>query len=166
LTLNAVKQFRIAIGLANTLVIAVENSMKRTYFDTNILISAFQGKEQIADIALSMLLDPDRELVISDILRLEVLPKPTYHKRQHEVEFMKWILANAMLCVTCKPALVEKAIDFASHYNLHPLDALHIAAAYEAEVDEFVTLEKPTKPICQVQEIKVISIYPQTPLNE
>jgi len=79
---------------------------------------------------------------------------------------MKWILANAMLCVTCKPALVEKAIDFASYYNLHPLDALHIAAAYEAEVDEFVTLEKPTKPICQVQEIKVISIYPQTPLNE
>ncbi len=53
----------------------------------------------------------------------------------------------------------ELAIEMSSKYDMTPIDALHIGAAAIAGVDEFITLEKPTKPICRVQEIKVESIY-------
>ena len=53
--------------------------MKRVYIDANVLIAAFQGEEQIAQRALRVLDDPALKLVISDYLRLEVLPKPTFH---------------------------------------------------------------------------------------
>lgn len=42
------------------------------------------------------------------------------------------------------------------------IDALYIAAAAVAGVDEFVTLEKPTKPICRVREVQVISIHAES----
>ena len=62
--------------------------MKRTYVDANVLIAAFQGKEQISQRAMRVLEDPDRILVVSDYLRLEVLPKPTFQKREEEIQFM------------------------------------------------------------------------------
>lgn len=41
-------------------------------------------------------------------------------------------------------------------------DALHIAAAKRAACDEFVTAEKPTKPLFRVAGIQVTTIRPQT----
>jgi hypothetical protein len=43
-------------------------------------------------------------------------------------------------------------------YDLTPIDSLHISSALVANVDEFLTLEKNTKPMFNVQEINVISI--------
>jgi predicted nucleic acid-binding protein len=60
--------------------------MKRVYIDANVLIAAFQGEEHVAQRALRVLDDPDLKLVSSDYLRLEVLPKPTFHRRQEEIE--------------------------------------------------------------------------------
>jgi predicted nucleic acid-binding protein len=69
--------------------------MKRIYIDANVLIAAFKGEEQIAQRALSVLDDPNSKLVISDYLRLEVLPKPTFHRRQEEIFFMQEIFGGA-----------------------------------------------------------------------
>lgn len=55
--------------------------------------------------------------------------------------------------------LTEFALDMTSKYDMTPVDALHIGAAMIAGVDEFVTIEKPTKPICRVEEVKVVSIH-------
>jgi len=55
--------------------------MKRTYIDSSILITTFQGKEPDYKYALSILDDPERELVVNDYLKLKVLPKPVFHKR-------------------------------------------------------------------------------------
>jgi len=131
--------------------------MKRTYIDANVLIAAFQGEEKVAQRALSVLDDPNRMLVVSDYLRLEVLPKPKFHKRQEEVEFMEAVFANAENCET-SPRLTRCSLELAAKYDLAPIDALHVGAALVADVDELVTLEKPTKPICKVKEVGVTSI--------
>lgn len=134
--------------------------MKRTYIDTNILIAAFRGDASVSCRAMEVLEDPERTLVVSDLLRLEVLPKPTFHERNEEVEFMNTVLESAAENVSCDPEVTNKAIELASKYDLAPMDALHVGAALKAQVDEFVTLEKTTKPLCRVSEIKVTSLYP------
>jgi len=133
--------------------------MKRTYIDASVLIAAFRGKGESGKRALEVLDDSDRALVVSDYLRLEVLPKPTFHKKQEEVEFMQTVFENAAEKVSTSDELTEKAVELASKYDIKPLDALHVGAAVVADVGEFVTLEKPDKPICKVAEIKVVSIH-------
>ena len=133
--------------------------MKRTYIDANVLIAAFRGEEQVAQRALRVLDDPGRKLVVSDYLRLEVLPKPTFHKRQEEVEFMQTVFDGAAENLETSSDLTSRALAMASKYDMTPIDALHVGAAAVAGVDEFVTMEKPTKPMCKVEEVKVVSIH-------
>lgn len=132
--------------------------MKRTYIDANVLIAAFQGEEPDSQRAFQVLDDPDRKLVVSDYLRLEVLPKPTFHKRKEEVEFMQTVLDQAEK-VHSSSDLSDKALEFAVKYDMTPIDSLHVGASSVAAVDELVTMEKPTKPICRVQEIIVKSLH-------
>lgn len=134
--------------------------MRRTYIDPSVLIAAFRGTEEIANQAFQVLADPERRLVVSDFVRLEVLPKPTYLGREEEVEFMSSILAQAAENIPCSTEVVEQAIELASRYDIAPMDALHMGASITASVDEFVTLEKPSKPLFRVKEIRVISLYP------
>jgi hypothetical protein len=95
--------------------------------------------------------------VVSDFVRLEVLPKPTFHRRSSELVFMEAILSAAEQ-VAVEPALVTRALTLAGKHDLHPLDALHLAAAAQAGVDELVTLERPEKPMCQQTEVRVVSL--------
>ncbi len=112
---------------------------------------------------MELLDDPDRALVVSDYLRLEVLPKPTFLKLQEEVEFMQTVFDNAAENIPTSPKLLNQAVELAGKYNLSPVDALHVSAALTAKVDELVTKEKSTKPICQVKEINVISWHSSNP---
>ena len=136
--------------------------MKRTYIDANVLIAAFQGEEKVAHRALQVLDDPDRKLVVSDYLRLEVLPKPTFHKRQEEIDFMQAVFEGAAENLSTSSELTTLALDMASKYDMTPIDALHVGAAAVAGIDELVTMEKPTKPMCRVKEVKVVSIHSES----
>jgi len=135
--------------------------MKRTYIDANVLIAAFQGEESVAQRALRVLDDPDRKLVVSDYLRLEVLPKPTFHRRREEGEFMQSVLDKAEN-VSTSSDLTGKSLEFATKYDMTPIDALHVGASAVAAVDELVTMEKPTKPMCRILEINVKSLHSST----
>lgn len=53
----------------------------RTFLDADVLINAFRGVGPVATAAQSIVDDPDREFVTSDILRLELIPKPHYFGR-------------------------------------------------------------------------------------
>ncbi|VVM07112.1 hypothetical protein MAMT_01575 [Methylacidimicrobium tartarophylax] len=132
---------------------------KRTYVDASVLIAAFRGEEKVMERALKVVEDPNRTLVVSNYLRLEVLPKPTFHGMQEELEFMKNILDNAADNVSTSDKLTKTALNLASQYDMTPIDALHVAAAVVAKVDELVTMEKPTKPMCRVTDIPVVSIH-------
>lgn len=134
-------------------------SLRRTYLDSGVLIAAWKGEDEIATSAMTILDDPNREFVISDFLRLETLPKPTFQKRADEVAFIETIFASAAESVVTSAALSSHAIQMASTYDLSPIDALHISAALSAKVDDFITSEKPTKPMFNVKELKVTSLH-------
>jgi predicted nucleic acid-binding protein len=99
--------------------------------------------------------------VVSDYLRLEALPKPTFHRNDAEVAFYSAFFEAAFESVTSRPDLTAQAITLAIRYDLTPIDALHVSAAITADVDELVTLEKPSKPMLRVTEVPVVSIYRQ-----
>jgi len=134
--------------------------MKRTYIDACVLITAFQAKGPGWRRAFEVIDDPDRSFVVSDYLRLEVLPKPTFNKKNEEVEFMNEIIEAAQEEVPSSPLLTKLAIELAGKYDLTPIDSLHVGSAVVAGVDELVTMEKPTKPMCRVKEVRVVSLHP------
>lgn len=133
----------------------------RTYLDTNILITAFQGQEQrIVDKIYCILDDSEREFIGSDFLRLELLPKPTFHRKQSEIEFMREFLNGTDENVTISDEITQRAIELAGRYDLQPMDALHISAAIYARAEEFITLENPDKPMCKIPEDEIgLKVY-------
>ena len=136
----------------------------RTYLDSSVLIAAFRGDSAVAVRALEVLDDPERQFVVSDYLRLEVLPKPTFLGRREEVLFMRTFLEEAAEDVPSSQELTGRAVRLASQYNMTPIDALHVGTAMTAGVDEFVTMEKAIKPMCRIREIKVVSLHSANPL--
>jgi predicted nucleic acid-binding protein len=132
---------------------------KRTYVDANVLIAAFQTENETAARALAILDDPDRWFVTSAVVSLETLPKPRFHGLQREVQFIEGFLKSCPERVEITEALVMQAVELAARYDLSPIDALHASAAITSGVDEFITLEKPSKPLHRITEVKVVSLY-------
>jgi predicted nucleic acid-binding protein len=58
--------------------------------------------------------------------------------------------------------IAAEAFSQAKGSDLHALDALHIAAALSVGAKEFVTSERPEKPINKVTAITVRTIHPLT----
>jgi predicted nucleic acid-binding protein len=82
----------------------------RTFVDTNVLIAAFHDQGATGDAAEKLLADPNREFVASDIVRLELLPKPVFFKQQPALSFFEdffTTLCTELLETT--PALVKQA---------------------------------------------------------
>jgi predicted nucleic acid-binding protein len=135
--------------------------LHRTYLDSGVLLAAWRGTPDVSAKALAVLGDPNRLFVISDFVLLETLPKAVFHKNQDEVSFMELIFENAQL-VPLTTILIGKAMDVACKHNINALDALHISAAIVAQVDDFVTTEKDTKPMFAVQELQITSLHPDS----
>lgn len=129
----------------------------RAYIDANLLIAAFRGEGDLGQRAMEILDDPDRVLVASDAVRLEVQPKPRYENRQQEIDFYNAVLERAEHLKWCTSTLY-RAHDLAEKYGVAAMDAIHAATALDAGVDEFVTAEKPTKPLFRVAELHMLSI--------
>ncbi len=130
----------------------------RTFLDACVLIAAFQGNEDISERAFEIIDDTEREFVISDYLKLELIPKPKFHGFQEEVEFYETFFSNAAIQIVPNPEISAQAIELASQYDLSPIDALHISAAKSVEA-EFITAEKQEKPFFKVADISVTTIY-------
>lgn len=54
--------------------------------------------------------------------------------------------------------MLSNAQHVAEQYGIAAMDAIHVAHALEAGVDEFVTSEKPTKPLFRAKGITLRSI--------
>ena len=52
----------------------------KTFVDANVLIAAWRGNAELLQKSMEILDDPDREFIVSDYLKLEVIPKPTFSK--------------------------------------------------------------------------------------
>lgn len=133
-----------------------------TYIDSGVLIFAAQGKTEAAALALPFLGDPNREYVTSDYVRLEVLPKATFHKRTAELAFYNLFFATTARSIPTSEALLRHALEEACKTGIQGLDAIHIACAVFGGAEEFVTSEKINRPIHRTKLVKVVSIFPAT----
>jgi predicted nucleic acid-binding protein len=132
-----------------------------TYIDSGVLIFAAKGTATAAALALPFLADPSREYVTSDYVRLEVLPKATFHKRTAEVAFYNSFFTTTTRSIPTSEALLKYALDEACKTGIHGLDALHVACAVFAGADEFITSEKTNRPIHRTKLVRVVSIFPR-----
>ncbi len=132
---------------------------KRTYIDSSVLIAISRGSPAIKHRALAILDDPNRTLVVSEVVRLETLPKAVYNKRLQEAEFYNSILRSERTeYLDWDIEVLKQAYQIAEKHGLSALDAIHIAYAIQAEVDEFITCERSTSPLFRIQEIPVRSL--------
>jgi len=131
-----------------------------SYIDSNIPLNVFIEDKAISDLALSIITDPQRRLMVSDYVELETLPKMIYNKREKQVLFTMDIF-NRAIYIHSNDAIVKRAHDLAKTYGLAGMDALHAASAIEGGADELLTFEKPTKPFFRIPEslLKVVSLH-------
>jgi hypothetical protein len=103
--------------------------------------------------------DESREFVTSQMVRLELLPKPRFEKRHEEVAFYENHFKDCSFTEPLSKELGVEAEKLATRYGLAGPDALQLAAALRHSVAEFFTSERPGKPMFRVKELKVISLF-------
>ncbi|NMF86257.1 PIN domain-containing protein [Nodosilinea sp. P-1105] len=133
--------------------------MTRTFVDSGVLIAAARGEDAIAEAALSFLFDPARVFVSSPFVRLEVLPKAVFNQKMVEAEFYETFFGAVETWATDIDTLIQQAHAIACNYGLAAMDALHAAAAIALNAEDFLTTEKPTKPMYRVPNLRVISVF-------
>lgn len=135
---------------------------RRIGIDANLLIAAWSGRHPWCERAVELLADDARQLIVSDLLWLEVLPKALYHRRPEEAAFYRGVFARAEY-QSVNPAVTDQAKQLAERHGLAAMDALHLAVALEANADAFVSGERPDKPMFRVTELPVISLWSPRP---
>lgn len=126
------------------------------------MLSAW-NRGEFHEVAIAIMEDNSREFVTCENVQLELLPKPTFEKRRAEVEFYNEHFAAVSVCEPFSGALGEAAMTLAKRHGLAAGDALNVAAAIRQDADEFVTSERPGRPIFRVPRIKIVSLHSLLP---
>lgn len=134
-------------------------SPRKTFIDSGVLFIAFRGPTDLANKALEILDDPDREFITSPFVKLEVFPKARYFKNKDEIDFYSSFFDSAF-SIEDVVTIVDHAQIQADAFGLAAIDALHIAAALLAGADDLVTGEKPGRPMFRIKPLNVISVRP------
>ena len=129
-----------------------------TYLDSGVLLAAWRNAE-LRPAALGILEGADRQFATSQLVKLELLPKPTFEKRPLERAFYQAHFDETAASQPLDESLGNDALALAERYGLAAADALHIAAALRLGAGEFYTSERPGKPMFRVKELKVISLH-------
>jgi predicted nucleic acid-binding protein len=135
--------------------------LTRTFLDAGVLIAAIRGTPEIADRALALLNDPERLFVSSAFVQLEVLPKAVYFPQDAEVSFYRAYFASVAETVPVSQGFVSEASEQAQRAGPAALDALHVAAARLGGAAEFITVERPGKPLFRVEGLSVHTLLDQ-----
>ena len=131
----------------------------KTFLDSGVLLTAWRGRD--AETALAVMEDPRRRFYTSQLVKLELLPKPAFFRLEAEIEFYQTHFRSTEGEEPMSRELGEAAAQLARQHGLAAMDALHLAAAIRQGADEFVTAEKPGKPMFRVRGIAVKSIHAQ-----
>ena len=130
----------------------------RTFLDSGVLLTAWRGRQAQAEAALAIMEDRDREFFTSQLVELELMPKPAFFGQRDEIAFYQTHFAAAKGREMLSAVLGQSADRLARRYGLAAVDALHVAAAIRQRAEEFITTEKAGKPLFRVREIRVISL--------
>jgi hypothetical protein len=120
-------------------------------------MAMFRGTHDIAHKAFEVINDNEIEIVCSDALWLELMPKPLFNKNQEEVEFYQAIFDQSEY-VRWDLEVLNDAKNIAKSYGIAAMDAIHVSTAVHSRVDSLYTTEKPTKPMFRVPSITIISL--------
>jgi predicted nucleic acid-binding protein len=129
----------------------------KTFLDAGVLLTAWRGQD--AEPALAVMEDPSRQFYTSQMVKLELLPKAAFFKQDAEIEFYQTHFRAAKGEEPLSRELGKKAEEIARQYGVAAVDALHLAAAIRQGAEEFITAEKPGKPMFRVRGISVKSIH-------
>ena len=133
--------------------------MTITFIDSGVLVTASRGVENLSDKAIAILAEADREFASSEFIKLEVLPKAIYHRQNDEAEFYQTFFNAVTYWANDIEQIIEEGYNIACKYGLAAMDALHIAAAKSVGAEEFVTTEKPTKPMYRITDLKIVYLF-------
>jgi predicted nucleic acid-binding protein len=132
--------------------------MKVSFIDSGVLVTAARSVGELSEKALAILEDPEREFASSEFIKLEVIPKAVYNRQTKEAEFYETFFNSVTCWAPDLNKIFQDAYQIGGQYGLAAMDALHLAAALSLGAEEFITTEKPTKPMFRVSGINVISI--------
>ena len=110
--------------------------------------------------ALDIMRDPNRQFVGSDFLKLETMPKAVYSKNTSEQAFYSAYFKLTSIWINASKPLFNEAYKEACFLGLAGFDAYHLAAALAAGATEFITTEKPLKPLFRSDKISVLHYLP------
>jgi predicted nucleic acid-binding protein len=130
----------------------------RTFLDSGVLMLGWRGEPREKAAAISTIEAPEQSLLASEMVRLELLPKPIYFKQKAEVEFYESIFSRCE-CDAVDAELYASAFRLARRYGLSAAEAFNLASAVRLKADEFVTTEQPGKPMFRVKELKVVTLH-------
>ncbi|KYC39125.1 nuclease [Scytonema hofmannii PCC 7110] len=132
--------------------------MKISFIDSGVLVTAARSVGEWSEKALSILEDSEREFASSEFIKLEVIPKAVYNRQIKEVEFYETFFKTVSYWTPDLNKIVQDAYQIGNQYGFAAMDALHLAAALSIGAEEFITTEKPTKPMFRVSGINIVSI--------
>lgn len=131
----------------------------KTFLDSGVLLTAWRGKQVLADRAERIMEDPARTFCTSAMVKLELMPKPAFFGQNDEVEFYQTHFDAASAPEPLSADLEKDAFALACTYGLAASDAINLASAIRQGAAEFVTSELPGKPMFRLSEIKVRSLH-------
>jgi predicted nucleic acid-binding protein len=133
--------------------------MKLTFIDAGVLMAAARGTDAESVSTMEILDDPDREFASSVFVKLELLPKSIFNKKQAEVDFYMAFFDAVAQWAADLDAIADEAYREACASGLAAMDALHVAAARSTGAEELITTEKAGKPIHRVKSPAIVSIH-------
>lgn len=94
----------------------------------------------------------------SDYIKLEILPKPTYFRRDAELKFYAAYFSTVSQWFKFDVTHLDAAFEEACSAGLQSYDAIHVIVAAISGCDELITTEKPTSAIHRTTRIRIVSI--------
>jgi predicted nucleic acid-binding protein len=112
----------------------------RTFLDSGVLISASRGDQADSEQALQVIESPERKLLTSVFVRLEVYPQPDWRRFPLQRAFLNEFFMDPDLeWANDLNAVTNRALHEAEQHGLLAMDSLHIAAALLLGADELIT---------------------------
>jgi predicted nucleic acid-binding protein len=133
--------------------------MTVTFIDSGVLVAAARGVGELSEKALLILEDSEYEFASSEFVKLEVIPKAVYNQKIAEARFYETFFSAVLYWANDVERIMHDAYNIGCQYGLAAIDSLHVAAALSVNAEEFLTTEKPTKPMFRVTSIRIISIF-------
>lgn len=133
---------------------------QRTYLDASLYIYAFEGvqphRTRMAEL-LGAIDSLDVEVIASELLFTELLPRPMKDGRQDLVERYLELIRNTphINLVKVDSAVILRSVHLRANFGLRSMDALHLATALVHDCWSFITNDRR---LSRVDQLRVLSL--------